>query len=629
LKYRPEIDGLRAIAVLPVILFHAGAEQFSGGYVGVDVFFVISGYLITTIIIGELEQGSFRLVNFYERRARRILPALSLVLLVCIPFAWILLLPWDMKDFSQSLVSVALFSSNIFFYLKSGYFELESELKPLLHTWSLAVEEQFYILFPLLLMACWKFGLRVVLPILATLFLVSLALAQWGSQHSPSAAFYLLPTRAWELLLGSFCAFYLWRAKTHPDMAAQVFSALGFALILAAVFWFDQSTPTPSVYTLIPTVGTALIILFAGPGTFIKSLLGTRALVGLGLISYSAYLWHQPIIAFYRHADPARVLDVSFILQVMALTLILSVLSWRFVEKPCRDKNVVGRTTVFLASAGMAAIIIVVGQAGHLTKGHEGRFARADVIGEPSIEAFLDYMKAMSVDCSAERVAAAALVERGFRRCKQTRPGSADVVLLGDSHAEHLFPGVAAALPDQTIAYYIKNSIPYMDAPEFKYIFEELQQNGLQQTVLLTFHYSRRLRTSEMKAEFRTRLEGTVAWLQARNKKVVLIGDVPRFEFSAEACVYVRKFNVLGPKLTCAMDATEAKHQLETYWQVLEEIAQHLETKLIRLDDMTCDELNCWMTLDKQLIYRDSNHLTVQGSKVAGRRIADALGVGQ
>ena len=160
MNYRREIDGLRALAVLPVILFHAGFETFSGGFVGVDVFFVISGYLITTIILAELEQGRFSIVNFYERRARRILPALFLVMLVCIPFAWIWLLPSDMKDFSQSLIAVAIFASNILFWRESGYFDTAAELKPLLHTWSLAVEEQYYVLFPLFLMLFWKLGKR-------------------------------------------------------------------------------------------------------------------------------------------------------------------------------------------------------------------------------------------------------------------------------------------------------------------------------------------------------------------------------------------------------------------------------------------------------------------------------------
>ena len=213
MKYRREIDGLRAVAVLPVIFFHSGFEIFSGGFVGVDVFFVISGYLITTIIINEMDGGTFSLLNFYERRARRILPALFFVVLCCLPVAWYLLMPLEMKDFSQSLVAVATFSSNILFWRESGYFSAPSELKPLLHTWSLAVEEQFYILFPLFLMAAWRFGKRAIVWALVVVSVISMTLAQWGAYNHPSAAFYLLPARAWELLIGSLAAFYLQKGK--------------------------------------------------------------------------------------------------------------------------------------------------------------------------------------------------------------------------------------------------------------------------------------------------------------------------------------------------------------------------------------------------------------------------------
>jgi peptidoglycan/LPS O-acetylase OafA/YrhL len=209
MKYRPEIDGLRAIAVIPVILFHAGFAPFGGGYVGVDVFFVISGYLITSIILAEREAGTFSLLKFYERRARRILPALFLVMAACVPFAWVWMTPSDMTDFSRSLAYMSVFASNILFYKQSGYFDAASELKPLLHTWSLAVEEQYYLLFPLLLIAGLRRGKRFAISLLAVAAIVSLAIAQWGATRAPAATFYLLHARLWELLVGGFVAFYL------------------------------------------------------------------------------------------------------------------------------------------------------------------------------------------------------------------------------------------------------------------------------------------------------------------------------------------------------------------------------------------------------------------------------------
>ena len=226
MTYRREIDGLRALAVLPVILFHAGFPTFSGGFVGVDVFFVISGYLITSIILAERQAGTFTLVGFYERRARRILPALFVVMGVCSVFSWLWLLPSDMKMFSQSLVAVPAFASNILFYLTSSYFEPAAELKPLLHTWSLSVEEQYYLLYPIMLLIAWRFGKRWIVAVLILLTGMSLAAAHYGSTTDPSFTFFLLPTRGWEILIGALVGFYAFRTSTDPPPRSP-FSVLG------------------------------------------------------------------------------------------------------------------------------------------------------------------------------------------------------------------------------------------------------------------------------------------------------------------------------------------------------------------------------------------------------------------
>ena len=209
MKYRPEIDGLRALAVIPVILFHSGFEIFKGGFVGVDIFFVISGYLITTILIEEIENNRFSIINFYERRARRILPALYFIMLVCIPFAWIWMLPSQIKDFSLSLIAVSFFTSNFLFWRESGYFEALADEKPLLHTWSLAVEEQFYLFFPIFLIVLWRFGKNKVFWIIIFMTFISLVLSEWGWRNKPIANFYLPPTRVWELFSGAIIAFII------------------------------------------------------------------------------------------------------------------------------------------------------------------------------------------------------------------------------------------------------------------------------------------------------------------------------------------------------------------------------------------------------------------------------------
>ena len=361
MKYRQEIDGLRALAVVPVILFHAGFEMFSGGFVGVDVFFVISGYLITTIILAELELGKFSIVNFYERRARRILPALFVVMLACLPFAWILLSPAELTSFSKSLIAVPLFISNFFFWRDGGYFETAAELKPLLHTWSLAVEEQYYVLFPLFLMLFWKIGKRWILLTFGFLFFASLFVAQWAAYSRPDAAFYLLPTRGWELLIGAFAAFYL----SKPDrmkfgnIACEAGGFLGVALILYAVFAYSKATPFPGLYALVPTLGTLLIILFTTQQTSVGKFIGNKVFVGVGLISYSAYLWHQPVLAYARH----WLVDITYLVTCLLIgfVILLSILSWKYVEVPFRAKGKFNRKFVFIASSLVALSFILVG----------------------------------------------------------------------------------------------------------------------------------------------------------------------------------------------------------------------------------------------------------------------------
>src|SRR5579862_3105289 len=361
MKYRREIDGLRALAVIPVMLFHAGFKTFSGGFVGVDVFFVISGYLITSIIVNDLQKDTFSLVNFYERRARRILPALFLVVAVCVPFAWIFLSREDLSAFSRSLAAVSVYLSNFFFWRDGGYFNTASELKPLLHTWSLAVEEQYYLLFPLFLILAWKFGRRWIVALLATIGLTSLLAAQWAAYHKPKACFFLLPTRAWELAIGALIALYLAgdrKAAVSPK-AGQSLSFVGLLLILISVFAFNGDTPFPSVYALLPTVGAALIILVGTANTWTGTLLGGRIPVGIGLISYSAYLWHQPMLAFARHTVSQPSALLRSILCVIAF--LLAFLSWRFVEQPFRQRKRFSRAAIFRFSAIGSALLLSVG----------------------------------------------------------------------------------------------------------------------------------------------------------------------------------------------------------------------------------------------------------------------------
>ncbi len=361
ITYRPEIDGLRAIAVGVVILYHAqitilGQQPFKGGFIGVDIFFVISGYLITSIILKELvTTGAFSFKYFYQRRIRRILPALLLVMLASLPFAWIYLLPSSFIDFSKSILYSLGFSSNFYFhYSGQQYGAISGLLKPFLHTWSLSVEEQYYILFPIFLLVTFKYFREYLIHILILGFIISLGLAEWGSRNYPSLSFYVLPTRGWELLAGSILAYFEitlgYRSKNHSFNL--IMPSIGLLLIGHSILFLNDEMLHPSLYTLYPIIGVCLIIWFSHKDELITRILSTRLLVGVGLISYSLYLWHYPIFAFLRNyrdiwlnTEKSHFLILKF--SSIFLIFILSILTYFFIEKVFRNKKI-NFTKIFL-----------------------------------------------------------------------------------------------------------------------------------------------------------------------------------------------------------------------------------------------------------------------------------------
>jgi peptidoglycan/LPS O-acetylase OafA/YrhL len=370
-RYRREIDGLRAIAVLSVLFFHVKLG-FPGGFIGVDVFFVISGFLITSLIMKDLQEGTFTLFNFWERRARRIMPALAVMTIFTLIAGAFLLLPIQFADLGKSGLFLASLIANVYFYLGTGYFAGATEEKPLLHTWSLAVEEQFYFVVPLLLWGLFRFSaLRhraALLSVLCCGLAVSLWLSiTWVTSH-PAAAFFLLPTRAWELLLGSVLALLPPVVIPAKRSVREIGSCLGLAGILIPCFTYSQDTPFPGWASVPPCFGAALLIWSSGPSasidkypkSTIQQLLSAQPFVFIGLISYSLYLWHWPLVAFanYWALEPT---PVSWRWAIVLVSLILGILSWHFIETPFRTRKVCAtRPKVFAASAfGLAAIAIL------------------------------------------------------------------------------------------------------------------------------------------------------------------------------------------------------------------------------------------------------------------------------
>ncbi len=445
--YRPEIDGLRAFAVLPVILFHAGFSPWAGGYVGVDVFFVISGYLITGILIGDLRAGRFSIVRFYERRARRILPALFFVLAVSCFFAWLWMLPSQLITYGLHLAAVATFCSNVVLWLSTDYFAPASELLPLLHTWSLAVEEQFYLAFPPLFYLGWRLGPARLAWVMGGVALLSLGFSCWATGRYPALDFYLPPSRIWELLAGALCALVPTHRRLSPSGGL---AALGLALVIAPVFLFEAGTP--SWFLTLPVAGAALIILFAGGRDLATSLLRARPFVWIGLISYSAYLWHQPLFAFARIRLPSDPTPVTMAL-LSVLSILLAYPTWRWVEQPMRA----GGSTFFatrrplfvfsgvglVATLGFGAALIALG-------GVPSRVPEAVL----RIDAAREDVNPLTPDCHLSIDLGMTGRTHPIASCL-TGPGDAPpVVLIGDSHANALSWEVRRAVEGSGLRFY-------------------------------------------------------------------------------------------------------------------------------------------------------------------------------
>jgi len=364
LRYRPEIDGVRAIAVVSVILFHAGVPGFANGFVGVDVFFVISGFLITSLMLSDLQSGSFSLLRFYERRVRRIMPALLLVLAVSTVAAWLILLPRDLLLFSRGLVAACLFGANFHFAKHTGYFDPAAEVQPLLHTWSLSVEEQYYLFFPLLLPLVWGRAREKCFWVVAAVALISLVSAEPWNPHRPEKLFFMFYARAWELAAGAMAAFLCSHHEPTPrSMPRGLLAALGLFLVLAATAVPTRVLYGPGVAVITATLGTFLILRHAGPDSLVTKALSQKALVSVGLVSYSAYLWHQPLLAYSRYVFGENP-GVSVIAPALCILAALAFLSWRYVELPFRLRDGIPAKQIFGLAAAGTALLILLGMAG-------------------------------------------------------------------------------------------------------------------------------------------------------------------------------------------------------------------------------------------------------------------------
>ena len=453
LSYRPEIDGLRAIAVCSVILYHSkmvllGKDWFEGGFIGVDIFFVISGYLITRIILSELQtSGSFSFLDFYERRARRILPMFFVVIFISMPFAWQKLLPTAFVEYAESILASLFFVSNFFFYFSTTEYGAESALlKPFLHTWSLGVEEQFYIIFPIIAILAYKFYRNRILTVLLLISLLSLLFSEFMVIQNSDLNFYLPFSRFWELAVGSMLAYReLNHKQSKHRLGRQYLPTIGLFLVLYSISYFDGKTPHPSLYTLIPVLGVGLIIGFSSKDELVGKILGSKPFVGIGLISYSAYLWHFPIFAYSRMGkDPSSYDKIEWI----AVTFALSVASYFLIEKKFRSRTAFSSRVKVIILLGVMFLTVSFTAAVIVSKGFEYRISKP-----PGFENY-------EIDNEKLRKQSWSLLNSRTELSPNFSAADKKVLLVGNSHAKDLYNALVQNDTSNHSVDFLRGSLP-------------------------------------------------------------------------------------------------------------------------------------------------------------------------
>lgn len=643
-KYRPDIDGLRAVAVLAVVAFHAFPAYMMGGFIGVDVFFVISGYLISTIIFENLDKGTFSFAEFYARRIKRIFPALLLVLVASYTFGWFALLADEYKQLGKHIAGGAGFVSNIVLWGEAGYFDNSAETKPLLHLWSLGIEEQFYIVWPLLLWFAWKrnFNLLTITIIVA---LISFILNIKGIKQDVVSTFYSPQTRFWELLSGSLLAWitlykkgayqivrsklvgwldtvvYSNRQKSDGKTLSNALSFVGSFLLVYGFWKINRDFSFPDKWAVIPVLGAVLIISAGQKAWVNRTILSNKVSVWFGLISFPLYLWHWPLLSFARIVEsevPSRNIRITAVL----LSIVLAWLTYKLVERPIRfGKHNKAKVCV------LVFLMIMLGYIEYKTYSQDGLDFRrgATLKGYIGDIGHLDYHKFIAEKyyiCKPDVIANEALKWEGFIRCIQSKSDSnIDIALVGDSHAEHLFLGMAEALPTKNIVFYIKGSQPFIDNPEFKNIFKTILESKSIKEVVLTMYWVGRIQVpagSTLDKE----LIKVIDVLTNAGKKVFLTDDVPFFPFTPDKCKGKRW---LATKNTsCEMSVEESRKQTSVYIEALNNVIKNRpNVRILNVGKYFCDDKICNMTKGDEILYRDNNHLNLNGSLYIGKMLVE------
>ncbi len=624
MDYRRDIDGLRAIAVIAVILFHYGFSFMPGGFIGVDIFFVISGYLITSIILNDLSGARFTFKDFYLRRARRILPALYAVLITSALLALVLFLPQNLVDFGKTLISTVMFGSNIFFMQGTGYFDSPVILKPLLHTWSLSVEEQFYLAFPIIIFCLRKYLPRYFFPIILLLFIGSLIFSESLRYTDQTKAFFLSPTRAWEFLLGALLL--------HPGMHAlknhMVKQAAGFAgllLIGISAAIYTDLTPFPGISALLPSLGTALIIL-AGQGSenpIVNKILASRPFVFLGLRSYSLYLWHWPLLVFATYTKPTPLTHCETAFLILA-ALCLAIVTYKYVELPCRKKLIFANDRVFLGMILLLSLCMIAFSAIIITyKGIPNRFQGIEIL-EKNKQAATAYC--------------ADIVPKDFlsKKCMLGSNSQNDAFIIwGDSHASAVAPAIDFAAKKHGKAGYLSANSgcpPLVHAPGLTSTCQTMNRLILEQIkpgmiVFLTARWNYYIQRSLINHEgspdliqpgdiyrsvpksfaiLQDELLKTIDIIKSKGGYPVIVKSSVEFYKDVPEAIFLS-----GKDIFIERDAVEENGAL------INELTDYIESNgipVLGAMDSLCDSKICYGSVGGEPVFIDNDHLNEKGA---------------
>jgi peptidoglycan/LPS O-acetylase OafA/YrhL len=653
--YRPDIDGLRAVAVLLVLGYHAAPGLVPGGFIGVDIFFVISGYLIAGLIWTDIDLGKFSLLMFYARRCRRIIPALAVVLAATWAIGWNMLFADEFENLGQHVVGGALFAANLVLARETGYFNVAADTKPLLHLWSLGIEGQFYLLWPAIALVVFRrrYPMGVVLALLGT---VSLALYILVWQSYPSLTFYLLPTRFWEILAGAALAYY---GRSHPAPAGRnVHAYVGLTAIFMVAFGFDLGVVHPRFWPVI-AVASALLLIYSGERASIcTKLLASRSAVFVGLISYPLYLWHWPLLTFARISEGEN-LDLGLIMAVLATSFVLAWLTWRLVERPLRNRvfplEREPRLLTRCLACGVAAIGILA-SVGVVTYAREGFASRnADFFaGEPQpAETNFQWVQKYSRDEACLRTGE--FDDSEF--CRRS-DGQLQVAVVGDSHANHLMPGLINAFSRQGVGViHVGNGgCPSIldvqvispkgrktcGAATWNYIKFLISTPSIRTVMLVSrislyldaangYRLNAKGRSSfpQETGNLATLLDGysdLISRLESAGKTVVVLSELPQLAFDPRDCVAVRPMRINPHAIRRPCTQIPDKQQFALVQPFLSALkARHPDLTVIEPRSLLCAQGECPVMLDRRLLYRDRDHLSLAGSNYLAQPLAARL----